>query len=151
MSSRMRPEIDGGRILRAHERGDAEVFGMLSFAPLLMAIATLIAVAALFRATQTTTFAAARECSRVASAHLDGARAAAAGVGAAWTSLAGSEAPTAFSSVAVSGHGGPGTEVRCDVRSRIVVAGLPLAGWFGIRDADVVAGSVALVEKHKSR
>lgn len=137
--------------LRRGERGDAEVFGMLSFAPVMMAIVALIAAAAIFRAAQTTAFAAARECARVASAHLDPGGGAAAGIAAAQTTLLGSHIPMAQVVIELSGHAGPGSEVGCVVRARLGFAALPLTGWFGLTDAVVRADASAVVEKHKSR
>jgi len=144
-----RPQIS---LLRRGERGDAEVFGMLSFAPVMMAIVALIGAAAIFRAAQTTAFAAARECARVASAHLDPAGgAAAAGVAAARAALLGSHVPMADAVIELSGHTGPSSEVGCVVRARLGLAALPLTGWFGLTNAVVRADASAVVEKHKSR
>lgn len=133
------------------ERGDAEVFGLLSFAPLLVALITLIAFTAVVRSAQVPVFAAARECARVASAFLDSASGMTAGRTAAAASLDGNQISVEGRSVVIEGHSGPGSNVTCTVRQRIALGDLAMAGWFGARVVDVTSSASARVERHKSR
>ena len=133
------------------ERGDAEVFGLLSFAPVLVALVALIAYAAVARAAQVPVFAAARECVREASAYLNTARANEAGNAAAWGSLLGNHINAGLASVSIGGHAGPGSEVTCTVRYRIDLDNLPMASWLGTRAFNVQSTASAKVELHKSR
>ena len=133
------------------ERGDAEVFGLLSFAPVLVALITLIAFTAVVRSAQVPVFAAARECARVASAFLDPTSGASAGRAAASASLDGNQISVEGRAVTVGGHSGSGSNVTCTVRQRIALRGLPMAGWVGVQEIDVTSSASAYVERHKSR
>lgn len=139
------------RIGHRVERGDAETFGLLTVAPVLMALVTLIAFAGLGRAAQLAVVSAARECARVASAHMSPSTAAQVGRAAAIGSLIGSHLNVMQSSVYVFGHAGRGSEVTCTVHYRIPLAGLPLIGWFGLSEIDVDSTGIALVERYKSK
>ena len=133
------------------EHGDAEVFGLLSFAPVLVALITLLAFTAVVRSAQVPVFAAARECARVASAYLDPASGAAAGRAAAAASLDGNQISVEGRAMAVVGHSGPGSNVTCTVRHRIALRGLTMAGWVGLQEIDVTSSASSQVERHKSR